>query len=216
MNSKKVFYIMLGVLGLMAILVIATIVLGDKFLSKQSEKLVSLKLDNQVLESQSTSLAQAKKDIQKYSELRDIANEIVPQDKDQARAVREIISIAEQADVKIADVTFPESTLGQTKPKATKPKTEEGGAAAPAPATPAAPTETQVEKVEGIPSLYRLEITVASDTTSPTSYAKLISFLRRLEQNRRTAQVTKIAIQPMATNRSALNFTLTITVYIKP
>ncbi len=215
MNSKKVFYVMVGVVVLMVGLVIATIVLGDKFLSKQSAKLVGLKLDNEVVESQSTALAQAKKDIERYSELRDIAKQIVPQDKDQARAVREIVSIAEQAGVKIADVTFPDSTLGQPKATPAKPTSGDGEAAATKPATPTTP-ETQVQKVEGTENLYRLDITVASDPTAPASYSRLIDFLKRLEQNRRTAQVTEIAIQPQATNRTALNFTLTVTVYIKP
>lgn len=217
MNSKRVFYVMLGVVVLMFILVISTIVLGDRFLSKQSAKLVSLKLDNEVIEAQSSALAQAKKDIEKYSELEDIANQIVPQDKDQARATREIISIADQAGVKIAGINFPDSTLGQAKPQATKPS--DGGATekTPAPAA-AAPTttETQVKKVEGVQNLYQLDITVTSDTTSPASYARLIDFLKRLEQNRRTAQVSQISILPVASNRSALNFTLNLTVYIKP
>src|SRR5258708_370238 len=109
--SKKVFFIMIGALGFLGILVIGSVVAGDIFLHKQSNKLVSLKLDNQVIEAQQASLAQAKKDIQKYAELESIAKQVVPQDKDQARATREIVNFAAQAGVKIASIAFPASNL---------------------------------------------------------------------------------------------------------
>lgn len=210
MKSKKVFFVMIGILALISVLVVVAVVLGDKFLQKQSSKLVELKLDNQVVEAQEASLIQAKKDLQKYSELEAIAKQIVPQEKDQARATREIISLADQAGVKIASIGFPASTLGQP---GAKPAAPASGTTAPAPTT--APV-TQVKPVEGIKDLYQLDIVVTSDTTSPASYARLINFLTRLEQNRRTAQVSQISIQPDPQNRSALNFSLTITLYIKP
>jgi len=210
MNSKIAFFIMLGIVGLMGAAVIGAVILGDIFLHQQSNKLVELKLDSQVLEAQQISLTQAKKDLLKYSELATIAKQIVPQDKDQARATREIILLADQAGVKISAINFPASTLGQLPAKTSTPPTD----------TPVAktvtPTITQVKPVDGIKDLYQLDIIVASDTASPASYPRLIDFLGRLEKNRRTAQVTQISIQPDSKNRTLLNFTLTITLYLKP
>lgn len=210
MSSKKVFFIMLGSLGLLAVLILACVVLGNNLLHKQSDKLLSLKLDNQVIEAQQTALVQANKDLQKYAELKSIAKQVVPQDKDQARATREIVSIAEQSGIQISSITFPASTLGQAAPK---PTTSDDSSGTPKPVT--SPV-TQVKPVDGIKGLYQLDITIVSDTTKPATYAKLVNFLSRLEQNRRTAQVSQISIQPDSLNRSGLNFTLTITVYIKP
>ncbi len=214
MNPKKVFYIMIGALGLLGLLVIATIVFGDILLKKQSLKLMSLKLDNQIIESQQTSLVQAKKDIDKYSELRDIAKQIVPQDKDQARATREIVNIASQAGIKIASIGFPASTLGQPVPKAAAPANDTTESTKPT--APAAPPVTQTKPVEGIKNLLQIDIVITSDTAKPATYPMLIDFLSRLEQNRRTAHVSNISIQPDATNHNLLNFTLTLTLYIKP
>lgn len=212
MNSKKVFFIMIGVLGLMVVLMAVVIGLGDTLLHKQSNQLLSLKLDNQVVEAQQASLVQAKSDLQKYSDLSAIAKQIVPQDKDQARATREIISLANQSGIKIASIGFPASTLGQAKtPSSTTTTTPTTPSTA-----PATPTITQVKAVEGIKGLYQLDISVTSDVASPATYARLIDFLDRLEKNRRTAQVTQISIQPDAQNRAGLNFNLTITLYIKP
>lgn len=206
MTSKKVFFVMAGVVGLMSALIITVIVAGDRLLRGQSDRLVSLKLDDQVIEAQQMALVQAKKDLDKYSGLESIARQIVPQDKDQARATREIVILAEQSGVKIANIAFPASTLGQTP---TKPA--EGIAPAPAPSA-----VTQVKPVDGIKNLFQLDITVVSDSAKPASYNQLIDFLKRLEQNRRTAQVSQISIQPDTKNRSSLGFTLTVTVYIKP
>jgi len=211
MSSKKVFYVMTGSIVLLLVLIMATVFLGDAFLRKQSDKLVGLKLNNQVIEAQSASLIQANKDLEKYAELELIAKQIVPQDKDQARATREIINISEQAGIQISSITFPASTLGQTPVKA--PTATATDTPAPKPITPKV---TQVKPVEGIKDLLQLDITITSDTTKPATYPKLIDFLAKLEQNRRTSQVSQITIQPDPTNRSGLNFALTLTVYIKP
>lgn len=211
MNSKKMSYFMLGLVGVLGFVILASVVMGDILLHKTSNKLANLKIDNQVIESQQTSLITANKDLQKYSELKSIAKQIVPQDKDQARATREIISLADQVGIKISSITFPASTLGQTPPKAAA-STDD------ATATPKVitPSVTQVKAVEGIKGLYQLDITVVSDTTQPATYKQIISFLTKLEQNRRTAQVSQITILPDSLNRSGLNFTITVTVYIKP
>lgn len=217
MTSKKMFFVMIGLVGLCAVLIIAAAVGGDLLLQKQSQKLVGLKLDNQVLEGQQTALSQAKKDLEKYSELETIAKQVVPQDKDQARATREIITIAAASGIKISSIGFPASTLGQALPKAAADAdASKTGSSSTTPTTPAAPAVSQVKPVSGIEGLYQLDITVTSDPTSPATYAKLIDFLKRLEQNRRTAQVTQISITPDSLNRTNLNFTLTITLYIKP
>ena len=85
-----------------------------------------------------------------------------------------------------------------------------------APATPAAPAISQVKPVEGITGVYQLELNVNTDATSPITYAQLIDFLSRLEQNRRTAQITNLTIQPSPTDRNLLAVTLQLTIYIKP
>lgn len=54
----------------------------------------------------------AKKDVEKYAYLNEIINSALPQDKDQARTVREIFLLAKQAGITIKSVQFPSSTLG--------------------------------------------------------------------------------------------------------
>lgn len=209
MTSKKVFFVMLVGVTIAGLALIGTVIVGDQLLQKQSAKLADLKVQNAVVDQQQTALSKAKKDLQTYAELNNIAKQIVPQDKDQARAVREIITIAEQAGVHITGVSFPASNLGQT----TAPSTSSDSSSS---TTSKTSPLSQVKPVDGIKGVYQLDVTVATDTAQPIYYAQLIDFLSKLEQNRRTAQITNLTIQPNKDNRDLLTFNLQLTIYIKP
>lgn len=204
--TKRIYWIMLGANILLAFAIVGIVVMGDRLLKKQSDIIISQKLESTVLEKEQIALQQAKQDLEKYSELRQISKQIVPQEKDQALTTREIIALAEKSGVRIGSVGFPSSTLGNIERKAT-----EG-----TPQTPGSAVISQAKPVTGIKDLLELQITVVSDTVRPSSYNQIIAFLTSLEKNRRTAQVTQISIQPDAKDNSLLNFTLTLTVYIKP
>ncbi len=224
LNPQRMFYLMIGMVVITAGLAVGSVVLGNSFLQKQSRKLVALKLQYRVPEENRASLKRAKSDIEKYSDLGKTAKAIVPQEKDQARTVREIISYANQTidpvtknNVHILSITFPGSNLGQAAviiPKAPPTDSKTPEAATPKVITPPL---SQVLNVEGIQGVYILPITVESDPANPLTFNQVVSFLGKLEQNRRTAQVSQIAITPQkTTNISGLSFTLTINVYIKP
>ncbi|HTE22154.1 MAG TPA: hypothetical protein VK674_03870 [Candidatus Limnocylindria bacterium] len=203
--SKKVFYGLLGLLILVLLGAGASTVYGTKMLKKTGQELLDLKLQNTVLDREEASLAQAKKDIEKYSDLEQVAKSIVPQEKDQARTVREIVSLARQSGVSLSTITFPESTLGQ-KPTAAKKGSK----------TPAAPAgTTQLLPVTGLTGVYAMEIAVESDKAKPITYPQLLDFLKRLEQNRRTSHVTNLSIQPDEEDRNLVTFSLKVNAYIK-
>lgn len=209
MNSKRVFYVMSGVLAVLVLAILGTAYLASGMLESRAATLQGLKLKNRVLTEEQTGLIKAKKDIAKYSSLEKIAKTIVPQDKDQAQTVREIVKLANASGINPSSITFPASTLGALT-------TGIGGTAPPAAASAARSNLTQLTPVKGITGLYVLPITITQDSTSPVPYARLVEFLNRLEQNRRTAQVSSIVLQPSATNRDMLSFTLTVDEYIKP
>jgi len=209
MSPKRFYFVMVGVLILMGVLAGSGAVMANKLLTKKTARLSELKLENEVYERQKEDVIRAQKDLDKYADLEKIAKQIVPQEKDQARTTREILNLAQQAGIDIASVTFPSSTLGQKAAPVAKPA--EGEAA---PTTPAAPPITQVKPVDGITGVYQLEITVQNG--DPATYPKLINFLKRLEINRRTAQVVDLTITPNAANRNVLTFSMKINLYIKP
>lgn len=177
-------------------------------LEKRSKSLVDKRAEVIKLEQEQSSLFRAKKDVQKYKPLAEISKSIVPQDKDQAQTVREIVKIAERHNISIGSITFPTSTLGEAAQKPT------GSTSAPAASNKAA--LSQLTPVKNIPGVYLLQINITSNADKPVSYTMLRNFLSDLEQNRRTALVSNISINPDEKNRNAISFTLTLDEYIKP
>jgi hypothetical protein len=216
MTSKRLHLIMIAVLVLLFIGLVGGAYGINTLLASRADKLVTLKAKGQALAQEQLSLNQAKKDITTYAGLDKIAQSVVPQDKDQAEAIREIVNLAATNNVSLASITFPASSLG------TGPVASSGTTAPPATASPGAAVNSkvgalsQLTAVKNIPGVYQLPITVVGDSNQPVQYNKFISFLSDLEHDRRTAQVSGITIQPDTKNTSLLTFSLTINEYIKP
>ena len=199
MKTKQLYQLLLAGLVIMGFGFIAVGYGAEKVLESQSTQLAKLKAQSMSLEDQRSTLTKNKKDIAKYSELNTIAKTIVPQDKDQAEAVREIVKLASDSGIsKLSSVTFPASTLGTVTPG-------QKGAAL-----------TQVKPVVGITGVYDLQIVIAQDNNNTIPYSQFITFLQNLEQNRRTAQVSNISVQPDTVNPKLVSFSLTIDEFIKP
>jgi len=190
------YYVLLILIGLLVVGLIGGAYEADKMLKQRSDELVQDRLDSAVLAQEQTELAKAKQDIKKYQSLANIAQSSVPQDKDQAEAVREIVNIAGTNGIALSSVTFPSSTLGGVSSSAA--------------------SKSQLVPVKGISGVYDLQITVQSDSAHPVPYSNFINFLGALERNRRTALVNSVTIQPNPKDRNTLSFTLILDEYIKP
>ncbi len=211
MRNKRFFFILCGVFVLIIVLIGGVVFLGLKKLSAESRTLQEARTAMATTDQQKLAQAKAKKDLEKHSELNEITRAIVPQDKDQAKTVREINAIAKSSGIRLKNIAFVASTLGQAAPKASG--STEGNSSSSTP-PPAAPPVTQVKPVEGITGVYSLEITVANDSSTAVTYDQLIRFLNGLESNRRTAHVQKIALTPGDDGRIVFNITLNA--YLKP
>lgn len=212
MNSKRVYYLLLASIAILSALSIGAVVVGRKMLTKASNELVSKKLENKVLDEQENALSLVSRQSSKYTDLENISKSVVPQDKDQAKAVREIVALAADAGVSLQSITFPTSSLGGSSAAGTSgsSSTTTGGSSAPK------TTETQVKPVQGINGVYQLDITVQSSPNKPITFDQLTAFLSKLEHNRRTAQVTSLTITPASAGGNKLSFTLIVSVYLKP
>jgi hypothetical protein len=199
MKSKYVYYLMLSGIAVFVIALVGGAYGADKLLTTSSNQLMHNRLQVQVLAAQQSQLAQAKQEVTKYQGLATIAQSVVPQDKDQAETVRQVVSIAKANNIALSSITFAASTLGTTT-------------------TGPSPNQnlSQLAPVPGIPGVYDMEITVGSDSNTPITYGQLIGFLSALEHNRRTALVNSLTLQPNQKDRSTLSFTLTLEEYIKP
>lgn len=195
MTSKRLFQIFcsLALILALALLVVAYVLVGQ--FHQRGLHLQSQRQAIEVKNDQQASLKQAKADIAKFSQLADIANAIVPKDKDQTQTVREIVKLADQAGVEIGSIRFPQSDLGTSKIR---------------------PDLSQLERVKGIPGVLSLQITVSSGNQVYVPYTRFVDFLSQLEQNRRTALVTQISLTPNPKNSSEVSYTLVLEEYIKP
>ncbi len=189
---------------------------ANKILQNRSSDVVSLKLESREQEEQQSAFRQAKSDVEKYNYLNDIIKSALPADKDQARTVREIFLLAEQAGIKIKTVQFPSSTLGT----ATAPPAATGTTTSTPTAPAAAAAITQAKAVEGLKGVYSIETIVtpyADGKTYKVSYNQLIDFLQRIESNRRAMQVASIQLTPLGQNSTdSISFTITLNIFIKP
>jgi hypothetical protein len=211
MNSKRLRMILLGLLGGSCVLFIAVCFIGLSTLSKKSQEMVGFKLQSKVLDDQINTLAQAKKQVETYSYIKNVAAEVIPEDKDQAQAVLEIFQIANQSGIAIQSLTFPTSTLG-------------AGAAASTSATSS--IISQATPVAGIKGLYSIQMTITPETgpevpaSQQVTYPKILDFLNRIEHNQRTAQITQFNVQPQGgangATASSITFSLTVNLFIKP
>lgn len=206
LTAKRFYYVMIALNCLMFIAVFAVAFLGNNLIKQEATKLTKAKTDNRVINEQQSSLIQAKKDVEKYKDLNEIMKSVVPQDKDQAKTIREISKIASETGVAIKDIKFQTSNLGQSITPA---------AGQTDPSKTALPTISQVKPIEGIKGVYVLQIDISSQDTQPISYTDFIKFLQRLENNRRTAHVNTINVKPLNSG-TALTFLITLNAYVKP
>ena len=174
-------------------------------LQGQANSLLQLKAKNQALSSEQSSLIAAKKAVVQYTPLKNIAESIVPQNKNQAQAVREIVALAATSNITLTAITFPSSTLGNNS-----------GAVVPTAAASSSTSLSQLVPVTGMPGVYSLAIQIQNDQNSAVSYTNFYNFLTNLEQNRLTSQVTGLSIEPLTNGSNNLTFTLTINEYIRP
>jgi len=215
MNNKQLRMVLLGLLGLLILLFAALSYLGVSQINKKGQKVVDLKLQNVVLESQIENLVQAKKEISQYVYFKSIANSVIPNDKDQAQAVLDLTQMAQESGILIQNITFPSSNLGVRSTESNSSTSSKSSSS----------TISQAKPVSGIKGLYSLEtvVTPQTGTNIPSkyqvSYAKLHDFLSRIENNRRTAQITQVVITPLTNGTEQnpiINFTLTINIFVKP
>jgi hypothetical protein len=214
MSSKRTYLILIGCICLLTIGLIGGTYGAHTLLVARANNLTALKAKSAALSQQQITLNKAKKDLQTYADLEKIAHAVVPEDKDQAQAVREIVNIAADNNISLSNITFPASTLGGSAPASTSNSTT---ATTPTASANSKTTKlSQLQPVKNIAGVYALQITVQSDSTKPVPYNKFVTFLSAMEHNRRTAQVTNISIQPSKDDPSLLSFTLQLNEYIKP
>ncbi len=202
MNAKK-FYITLIVIIVLLVIATAGVFYGaNVMLKRSSTKLSQLKVENAVLEQNEKVYQKAKNDLIKYQDLQSAVNEALPKEKDQAKALKELIQIGNTTGVKIEKIEFTDSTLGD-KAKSTASTPAAAGSAV-----------TQAKPIAGISGVQGIEMKVTlagANTNTSINYNNFIEFLDLVSNNRRSMQIASLNIQPDLKKAD-----LTINIFVKP
>ena len=196
MNAKTLNKSLIGVLTLLIIATVGMLGFSNFLMQRNSDKLVEAKLNNITYESQEQSYLQARKDLEKYASINEIIQRILPKSKDQAQAVSELYKIGDETNIAIQNIQFPSSNLGQKS---------------------SASTVTQAKAVEGMPGVMGIDVIVQlmPATGDYITYDNMISFLQKVELNRRSMQIKQITVYAN-TAGSGVTFDITLTIFVKP
>ncbi len=211
-SHQKIYYIMTTILIICLFGSVGITYEMSGLLNSQSKQLNVDQVQINNLNSQQLSLINAKSEIKKYSSLYNIAQSVVPQNKDQTQTVRQIVNIAANNNVVIGSITFPSSNLGNTIGSSIT------GSTTTSTSPLYNPNLSQLVQVPNIPGVYSLPITIVSSTQlgQLATFGQFIGFLQGLENNRQTAQVTSLLITPNPQNTNLVSFTISLNIYIKP
>jgi hypothetical protein len=202
MNAKKVYFSLIAIIVLLVIATAAVFYGANVLLEKSSSKLSQLKTENAVLEQNEKVYQKAKNDLAKYQDLESAVNEALPKEKDQAKALKELIQIGSTTGVKIEKIEFTDSTLGD------KAKTSTSSPAA------AGSAVTQAKPIAGISGVQGIEMKVTlsgPNEKTALNYNSFINFLDLVSNNRRSMQISNLNIQPNLKKAD-----LTINIFVKP
>lgn len=195
---------------LLTIATFGVLFFANTFLKKSSVKLNQLKIENASIEENERIYTKAKNDLLKYQDLKSAVEDALPKEKDQAKALKELIQISNDTNIKIEKIEFTDSTLGDKAKVTGAPSTTPGNGTKPVAPNPI----TQSKPIPGISGVMGIEmkVTVSGvNDKSPLNYDNFISFLDKISYNRRSMQITKLNIQPGLKKAE-----ITVNIFVKP
>jgi len=197
-------------------------------LASTSSELTSLRKDIANLEHKREGLQKAKIILSDNAHTLDTLSKVVPEDKDQAKIVQEIYSIANKAGISIDSVGFPASTLGSQVVKVATPATTTPSA------TPNSTTEppktvvpqkniSQATPLKDIPGIQVIELSIGTINSktlpagSGVRYSELMSFIRQIERNQRAIQITALGIgqNQLVNSEPTFSLTISLTIFVR-
>jgi hypothetical protein len=234
MNAKKMYkYLLLIFIGGL-VLSVWIVRYASSQLTSTSSELTGLRSDISGLELKREGLEKAKVVMADNAYTIERLAKVVPADKDQARVVGEIYSIADKAGVNIDSVGFPASTLGSQAVRVASPAdttttnaTASSSTSSSATATPPAPAPqkiiSQATPLKDIPGVQSIELSLGainSKSLPPASgvrYSEMLSFIRQLERNERATQITAIGIgqDKVVNGEPTFSLTVSLTIFIQ-
>jgi hypothetical protein len=184
---------------------VLTIIKSNDSMKQKSVTLVSSQEDLSVEQERSLVIADMRKKLEAFSELKSTVASVLPKGKNQAQIIAEINQIAADSNLAIDTLGFPDSSINASS-----------GSGSP----------TQTKPVEGLSGVFEMQISLGgikstdpkASTKSGIEYSQVLSFIKGFEKNRRSTQIRSISLSPQLdseTNTYRYSLQINISVYIK-
>ena len=194
------------------------------WLENSSQDLAKLRTDVYVLTEKSKYLDTEKRYLDSHSPEINTLDSVLPKDKDQAKVIKQLESIADKSGIKFDSISFPTSSLGSStqiaKPTTTDSATTNNTNISEAPPKPSK-VISQATPLKDIPGVQTIEITLgalSSKDSKPGAgmrYPEMISFIKQLERNQRIIQTQSIQIgQAPSNNKGEPMYILTVSITV--
>lgn len=188
MTPRKLFYIMIGALLFTGLLTLGGIYLADQYLSSESKAISVMKAEDELIGTELISAQRTRDNLEDYSYLDQVTEEILPDSKNQSEVILLINTIGAETGIKTESFTFL-GTDGQPSEK------------------------SQTEPLEGTSSILVFPVNIKFKTT----YGQLINWLDKAEENQRKMQVSQISITKSSEEgeENLLDVTMLINAYLE-
>lgn len=191
MTPRSMNQLLKGLLIIVSLVLIGVLYLGDKRVTRVASETSRLKAVVEVNQQQIKVYEQTMGKVSTLDYVNELANKVLPADKEQSVIVAEISEFAKRSNLSISQITFSE-TAKTTGAKST------------------AKTSLVIPKgVQVIPVTIQMQ--------SGASYNDVLDFLKTVESNQRKMQLTSINLKPNLEDRQLLEqVNVTMNLYAKP
>lgn len=187
MTPKRVYFILLAVLILTVAGSAGAYYYADRLLAQRATEISRLKAEHDIVELKISNARDAEKKIEELAFVAEIAEQVLPPEKLQSNVLGELVKFASDTGVNLQSVAFSPTDAKATSNIA----------------------NSQTVPLEGVPGVSTLKTTI---TISRARYDQALSFLEKLESNRRKMQVDSINLSPTDDTFSA---SIVLDIYVK-
>lgn len=183
-SAKKAYYGLIGLLIIVIAGIGAVLYFSRVFLKANSDKLVAAKLELYKIDETESAYRKNQALLTANQDTADILASVIPNEKDQAKAVREITQIAADNGLSVKAIRFPGSDLVITNKSTTAEQK-----------TATSQSVSQAKVVPGLTNVLGIVVEIelnSANANQTISTDQVLGFLQKVENNRRNIRVTSI------------------------
>ena len=190
MSPRNAFFGMLGILGLILAGGVGVYYYFNNDLETLNTEVGELLAEQEVVGSQILSYEVTQKKVEELAFVQDLANDVLPDSKEQANVVAEIKQFVNDAGLQLETLSFNSGSTVNT-----------------------GLSNTQTEAVQSLAGVRVLPAVAV--ISSGATYNDILNLLQKIENNQRKMQVTEISLTPVPGSDRLTTTTVKINIYLR-